>query len=145
MQLQDAETKTGAQLLQHLLEPCCITTFFRNVWEKRSLLVQRQNGLGFYRSWFSKALLKNVLDKGDMKYGVNVDVTHYDGEVSYCMCKDAFAKQGDALADTCQALEVNMVNAVTGFRAGMSAANSNLCCCAGTQGLQLQRGSGFHK
>ncbi len=83
LQVEQADMQTGAQLLQHMLGPCDTKFFFGEIWEKQALHVRRKNCPEIFHSWFSKALLEDLLAKGEMKYQLNVDVTQYDGQVTH--------------------------------------------------------------
>lgn len=85
MQVEQADTKTGAKLLQHMLGPCDLAEFFSDIWERQTLLVKRPQCPDMFQSWFSKAALEALLAKGEMTYRMNVDVTHYDGQVTLGM------------------------------------------------------------
>ena len=79
--VQQALPHDGDELLQHIIAPCSADEFFDTVWEQRPLLVSRPSCPSYYSSWYSKAALVKLLHTGKLQYGLNLDVTHYDGRV----------------------------------------------------------------
>ena len=51
------------------------------MWERRPMLVLRPACPSFFSSWHSKAALMRLLHTEKLQYGINLDVTHYDGQV----------------------------------------------------------------
>ncbi|BDA40833.1 Ribosomal oxygenase 1 [Coccomyxa sp. Obi] len=79
-EVQDTAACSGREVLQHILGPCKTSFFFKSVWEKRVLLVRRQECPKLFESWCSKEALKDLLQREDLSYTYNVDVTKYDGQ-----------------------------------------------------------------
>ncbi|XP_070705504.1 ribosomal oxygenase 1 [Pempheris klunzingeri] len=66
----------ASKLFQWLINPVPAKSFFRETWEKKPILVQRQNP-GYYKGLFSTAEFDRILRQEDVQYGVNLDVTSY--------------------------------------------------------------------
>uniref|UniRef100_A0A4W4F451 Bifunctional lysine-specific demethylase and histidyl-hydroxylase n=1 Tax=Electrophorus electricus TaxID=8005 RepID=A0A4W4F451_ELEEL len=66
----------ASKLFQWLLCPVLSKTFFRAHWEKKPLLIRRQNP-DYYKGLFSTAEFDRILRNDDVQYGVNLDVTSY--------------------------------------------------------------------
>ncbi|XP_050993815.1 ribosomal oxygenase 1 [Labeo rohita] len=64
------------RLFQWLIHPVQDKSFFRDNWEKKPILIQRQNP-DFYKGLFSTAEFDQILRNDDVQYGVNLDVTSY--------------------------------------------------------------------
>ncbi|XP_072543284.1 ribosomal oxygenase 1 isoform X2 [Salminus brasiliensis] len=64
------------RLFQWLIHPSPAKTFFRDYWEKKPLLIRRQNR-EYYQGLFSTAEFDNILRNDNVQYGVNLDVTSY--------------------------------------------------------------------
>ncbi|XP_026097179.1 ribosomal oxygenase 1-like isoform X2 [Carassius auratus] len=64
------------RLFQWLLYPVQDKSFFRENWEKKPILIQRQNP-EYYKGLFSTAEFDRILRNNDVQYGVNLDVTSY--------------------------------------------------------------------
>ncbi|XP_026097129.1 ribosomal oxygenase 1-like isoform X2 [Carassius auratus] len=64
------------RLFQWLLHPVQDKSFFRENWEKKPILIQRQNP-EYYKGLFSTAEFDRILRNNDVQYGVNLDVTSY--------------------------------------------------------------------
>ncbi|KAM9840001.1 ribosomal oxygenase 1 [Aulostomus maculatus] len=72
--------KRASKLFQWLIDPIPAKAFFRDTWEKKPVIVQRQNP-DYYKGLFSTAEFDRVLRQEDVQYGVNLDVTSYtDGK-----------------------------------------------------------------
>lgn len=61
---------------QWLIHPVQDKSFFRDNWEKKPILIQRQNP-DYYKGLFSTAEFDRILRNDDVQYGVNLDVTSY--------------------------------------------------------------------
>ncbi|XP_029902907.1 ribosomal oxygenase 1 isoform X2 [Myripristis murdjan] len=66
----------ASKLFQWLIHPIPAKTFFRDTWEKKPILVKRQNP-DYYKGLFSTAEFDRILRQDDVQYGVNLDVTSY--------------------------------------------------------------------
>lgn len=66
----------ASMLFQWLIQPIPAKTFFRDTWEKKPILVKRQNP-DYYKGLFSTAEFDHILREDDVQYGVNLDVTSY--------------------------------------------------------------------
>ncbi|XP_016317120.1 bifunctional lysine-specific demethylase and histidyl-hydroxylase NO66-like isoform X2 [Sinocyclocheilus anshuiensis] len=64
------------RLFQWLIHPVQDKSFFRENWEKKPILIQRQNP-DYYKGLFSTAEFDCILRNNDVQYGVNLDVTSY--------------------------------------------------------------------
>ncbi|KAM3861032.1 ribosomal oxygenase 1 [Diretmus argenteus] len=64
------------KLFQWLIHPIPAKTFFRDTWEKKPILVKRQDP-DYYKGLFSTAEFDRILRQDDVQYGVNLDVTSY--------------------------------------------------------------------
>uniref|UniRef100_A0A671KZC0 Bifunctional lysine-specific demethylase and histidyl-hydroxylase n=1 Tax=Sinocyclocheilus anshuiensis TaxID=1608454 RepID=A0A671KZC0_9TELE len=64
------------RLFQWLIHPVQDKSFFRDNWEKKPILIQRQNP-DYYKGLFSTAEFDHILRNDDVQYGVNLDVTSY--------------------------------------------------------------------
>lgn len=64
------------RLFQWLIHPVQDKSFFRDNWEKKPILIQRQNA-DYYKGLFSTAEFDRILRNDDVQYGVNLDVTSY--------------------------------------------------------------------
>uniref|UniRef100_H2SC20 Bifunctional lysine-specific demethylase and histidyl-hydroxylase n=1 Tax=Takifugu rubripes TaxID=31033 RepID=H2SC20_TAKRU len=71
----DNSRERASKLFQWLISPIPAETFFRETWEKKPILVQRKNP-DYYKGLFSTAEFDRIL-RGDVQYGVNLDVTSY--------------------------------------------------------------------
>ncbi|KAL1277015.1 hypothetical protein QQF64_023688 [Cirrhinus molitorella] len=63
-------------LFKWLIHPVQDKSFFRDDWEKKPILIQRQNP-DYYKGLFSTAEFDSILRNDDVQYGVNLDVTSY--------------------------------------------------------------------
>ncbi|XP_049445901.1 ribosomal oxygenase 1 [Epinephelus fuscoguttatus] len=66
----------ASKLFQWLINPIPAKTFFKDVWEKKPILVQRKNP-DYYKGLFSTAEFDRILRQEDVQFGVNLDVTSY--------------------------------------------------------------------
>ncbi|KAL6486679.1 hypothetical protein MHYP_G00060710 [Metynnis hypsauchen] len=66
----------ASRLFQWLICPNQAKTFFKDFWEKKPLLIKRQNP-DYYQGLFSTAEFDRILRTGNVQYGVNLDVTSY--------------------------------------------------------------------
>ncbi|KAL0967598.1 hypothetical protein UPYG_G00254290 [Umbra pygmaea] len=66
----------ASKLFQWLIHPIPSKSFFRDTWEKKPVLIQRQNP-DYYKGLFSTAEFDRILREEDVQYGVNLDVTSY--------------------------------------------------------------------
>lgn len=66
----------ASMLFQWLISPIPAKTFFRDIWEKKPIFVQRKNP-DYYKGLFSSAELDRILREEIVQYGVNLDVTSY--------------------------------------------------------------------
>ncbi|XP_051510283.1 ribosomal oxygenase 1 [Myxocyprinus asiaticus] len=64
------------RLFQWFIHPVQDKSFFRDNWEKKPILIQRQNP-DYYKGLFSTAEFDCILRNDDVQYGVNLDVTSY--------------------------------------------------------------------
>ncbi|KAK7134014.1 hypothetical protein R3I94_015764 [Phoxinus phoxinus] len=64
------------RLFQWLIHPVQDKSFLRDNWEKKPMLIQRQNP-DYYKGLFSTAEFDQILRNDDVQYGVNLDVTSY--------------------------------------------------------------------
>ncbi|KAJ8009306.1 hypothetical protein DPEC_G00087520 [Dallia pectoralis] len=67
----------ASKLFQWLIHPIPSKSFFRDTWEKKPIVVQRQDGGNYYKGLFSTAEFDRILRQEDVQYGVNLDVTSY--------------------------------------------------------------------
>ncbi|TNN44569.1 Bifunctional lysine-specific demethylase and histidyl-hydroxylase NO66 [Liparis tanakae] len=67
----------ASKLFQWLINPIPAKSFFRETWEKKPILVQRNNP-DYYKGLFSTAEFDRILRHEDVQYGVNLDVTSYN-------------------------------------------------------------------
>ncbi|KAB5539983.1 hypothetical protein PHYPO_G00095660 [Pangasianodon hypophthalmus] len=72
----DNSRERANMLFQWLIHPVTAKTFFRDNWEKKPLLIRRQNP-HYYEGLFSTAEFDRILRNDDVQYGVNLDVTSY--------------------------------------------------------------------
>ncbi|XP_008282484.1 ribosomal oxygenase 1 [Stegastes partitus] len=66
----------ASKLFQWLINPIPAKSFFRDIWEKKPIFVQRKNP-DYYKGLFSTAEFDRILREEDVQYGVNLDVTSY--------------------------------------------------------------------
>uniref|UniRef100_A0A8C7M5G4 Bifunctional lysine-specific demethylase and histidyl-hydroxylase n=1 Tax=Oncorhynchus kisutch TaxID=8019 RepID=A0A8C7M5G4_ONCKI len=66
----------ASKLFQWLIHPIPSKSFFRDAWEKKPVLIKRQNP-DYYKGLFSTAEFDRILRRDDVQYGVNLDVTSY--------------------------------------------------------------------
>ncbi|XP_021467971.2 ribosomal oxygenase 1 [Oncorhynchus mykiss] len=66
----------ASKLFQWLIHPIPSKSFFRDAWEKKPVLIKRQNP-DYYTGLFSTAEFDRILRRDDVQYGVNLDVTSY--------------------------------------------------------------------
>ncbi|XP_056437556.1 ribosomal oxygenase 1 [Gadus chalcogrammus] len=66
----------ASKLFQWLIHPVPAKDFFKDTWEKKPLLIPRQNP-DYYNGLFSTAEFDRILREDDVQYGVNLDVTSY--------------------------------------------------------------------
>ena len=71
---------TPEKVLQSLLSPTNLRTFFSDYWEKKPLVIKRQDS-AFYGSLFLKKQLEDILKTHKLKYEEDVNVCLYvDGK-----------------------------------------------------------------
>ncbi|XP_014000450.2 ribosomal oxygenase 1 [Salmo salar] len=66
----------ASKLFQWLIHPISSKSFFSDAWEKKPVLIKRQNP-DYYTGLFSTAEFDRILRRDDVQYGVNLDVTSY--------------------------------------------------------------------
>ena len=66
----------GAQVMSYLLAPHSISEFFGTYWEKKHLLIKRNNS-NYMNGLFSTQIFDNVLRNDYVEYTKNLDVTSY--------------------------------------------------------------------
>ncbi|KAG9283122.1 ribosomal oxygenase 1 [Astyanax mexicanus] len=66
----------ASRLFQWIIHPHPAKTFFRDYWEKKPLLIKRQNQ-EYYQGLFSTAEFDKILRNDNVQFGVNLDVTSY--------------------------------------------------------------------
>ena len=72
--------QTAESMFAWLIAPITIEEFYRDYWQKKPLVIHRQNAT-YYKGWFSSKMLYNAIEQGKMKYGTNIDVAAYvDGQ-----------------------------------------------------------------
>jgi len=59
-----------------LIKPVDTTKFFKEVWEKKPLLLKRRQ-TKYNDGWFSTKEFDDILREKDVKYGMNLDITKY--------------------------------------------------------------------
>ena len=65
------------QLMEWLISPLQLSSFFEAVFEQQPALVSRPNNRDYYKGLLSRDEIDSLLRKKDLKYQYNVDVTHY--------------------------------------------------------------------
>lgn len=73
-------TEEAKKLFDCMIHPVQVDKFLRELWQKKPLLVRRH--ISHYNDgWFSTEELDRILEKEDIQFGVNLDVTSYiDGQ-----------------------------------------------------------------
>ncbi|KAK2856066.1 hypothetical protein Q5P01_004801 [Channa striata] len=66
----------ASKLFQWLISPIPAKAFFRDTWEEKPIVVQRNNP-DYYKGLFSTAEFDRMLREEDVQYGVNLDITSY--------------------------------------------------------------------
>ncbi|XP_076874145.1 ribosomal oxygenase 1 isoform X2 [Brachyhypopomus gauderio] len=66
----------ASRLFQWIICPVPAKVFLRDNWEKKPLLIRRENP-DYYKGLFSTAEFDRILRNDDVQYGVNLDVTSY--------------------------------------------------------------------
>nr|XP_046229287.1 ribosomal oxygenase 1 [Scatophagus argus] len=66
----------ASRLFQWLISPIPAKSFFKETWEKKPILVQRNNP-DYYKGLFSTAEFDRILRQENVQFGVNLDVTSY--------------------------------------------------------------------
>ncbi|XP_036406303.1 ribosomal oxygenase 1 [Megalops cyprinoides] len=64
------------KLFEWLIHPIPAKSFFRDTWEKKPILIRRQNR-EYYNGLFSTAEFDRILREDEVQFGVNLDVTSY--------------------------------------------------------------------
>lgn len=73
-------TEEARKLFECMIHPVPVDKFFKVMWQKKPLLLQRHIP-NYNDGWFSTAELNKILEKEDIQFGVNLDVTSYrDGK-----------------------------------------------------------------
>jgi len=65
------------QLMEWLISPVNLPTFFEAVFEQQPALITRPNNRDYYKGLLSREEIDVLLRKEALKYQINVDVTHY--------------------------------------------------------------------
>lgn len=65
-----------AKMMQALLGDTKLEDFFENYWEKKPLLIKREDA-SFYGSMFSLSVMKDVLQKNELNFQEDVNVCRY--------------------------------------------------------------------
>ncbi|KAK3580866.1 hypothetical protein CHS0354_032927 [Potamilus streckersoni] len=69
-------SKEAEKVFECLIHPVKMEKFFKELWEKKPLLVKRH--MSQYNSgWFSTAELQKILQEENVKFGINLDITSY--------------------------------------------------------------------
>lgn len=66
----------GGMFFHSIIQPVSVTKFFREIWEKKPLLVRRHNA-GYNDGWFSTSELDQILRNEKIMFGENIDVVSY--------------------------------------------------------------------
>ncbi|KAK7504202.1 hypothetical protein BaRGS_00004506 [Batillaria attramentaria] len=66
----------AARMFECLIHPVTPDRFFRELWEKKPLLVKRHMP-NYNQGWFSTAEFDRILRQENIQFGVNVDITSY--------------------------------------------------------------------
>lgn len=74
---EDVHSK-GKQILEYILFPLDIKTFFSDYWEKKPLLVKRESE-SYMNGLFSTETFDGILRRKYIEYTKNLDVTSYSG------------------------------------------------------------------
>eukprot|EP00039_Didymoeca_costata_P010746 m.145507 g.145507 ORF g.145507 m.145507 type:complete len:530 (+) comp14947_c0_seq1:147-1736(+) len=69
-----------ADVLQWLIYPITLETFFAEYWEKKPLLIRRKKKT-YYQSLFGVDVIDEIMRTNYMKFGVNLDLTKYTNGV----------------------------------------------------------------
>ena len=67
-----------ARLFDWLVYPVQTEQFFQQHWETQPLYIQRPQSRSYYDGWFSSSDLLGLVKQGVLKYGIDMDVTHYE-------------------------------------------------------------------
>ena len=73
----------GDGVFSDILMPCSPDEFFEHTWEKMPLFISRPSLRQWYSDWLSEESIFALLadEDSDVQYGINLDVTAYNGEV----------------------------------------------------------------
>ena len=73
----------GAGVLNEILMPQSPDEFFEHTWEKSPLFITRPSLRQCYSDWLSRECIFELLadEDTDLQYGLNLDVTAYNGQV----------------------------------------------------------------
>ena len=77
----------GAGVLSEILRPHSPDEFFEHTWEKLPLFITRPLVRQWYSDWLSRECIFELLadEDADLQYGLNLDVTAYNGQVRTAM------------------------------------------------------------
>ena len=67
------------KLFEWLIHPVPSGVFFKNYWEAKPLYINREKSRGYFDGWFSSNDLTDLIRRGELKYGVDIDLTQYRG------------------------------------------------------------------
>ena len=71
----------GQKVFQHLINPMDVEKFMSKYWEKKPMLISRQEDRKYYADLLSMAEINSAINKDHVEYTTNVDVTSYkDGQ-----------------------------------------------------------------
>ncbi|CAM9167631.1 unnamed protein product [Chrysoparadoxa australica] len=71
----------ASHLLQWILAPLPLDTFYESYWEKQAVLVRRGGRKAYYHGWLSSKDIHSFTEAQSLQYGVDLDVTNYvDGK-----------------------------------------------------------------
>lgn len=73
----------GDDVLRNILMPCLPDDFYEQFWEKMPLFISRPCLRQWYSGWLSVENIFELLadQDSDLQYGLNLDVTAYNGQV----------------------------------------------------------------
>jgi hypothetical protein len=71
----------GEEVLNDILVPSSSAAFFEATWEKAPLFICRSSLRQWFSDWLSQEQVFDLLTRNQLKYGLNLDVTTYNGKV----------------------------------------------------------------
>ena len=67
----------GTKMFTWMIHPMTPEDFMQNYWEKKAVLIRKEN-LEYFKDFFSMKELGDIIEQNPVQFGVNIDITSWD-------------------------------------------------------------------